>query len=119
MIKGNRGSVSIFTVFIILAITIVLLSALVMPLVINFNTKIYQAAEPTLLNARATASTFQDANVSNAVLGSITSAQDSISTNIEIHSLFFTHSWFILIVMIALALWIYSRQQVELEARII
>lgn len=114
---NQRGSVSFFVVFVFLAFILLVLFALFIPLMIDFNTEIYAGAEMILDDANASAAEIQDADIRAQLQGSIGASQDSIITQTDVLSTFFQYGYIIIILVIVLVIYMIARQTVEVGIR--
>lgn len=112
---GNRGQLSFFFIFVVLAISLLVLFAVAIPSMIEFDTKLYAVSEGFMTRSIATANTISDANVRTALVGSMTSARDTIPTQITVFSEFFKYGWILIIAIIVIVLIVYARRQVEYQ----
>jgi len=114
---GEKGSISYFIVFVFLAFILLVLFVFITPVLIKFNTELYAAGEDILLDANSTASSLSNAQVRGQLQDSLTAASGSIPTQIDVLSNFFQYAWILIIVIIVLALYMFTRETVEGEIR--
>lgn len=110
---NERGSFSYFFIFVIAAIILVFFFALIVPLMVTWNTTLYEASEGMLEDSLAVAGDINDPGVSAAFTSSITAASDSLEDQVDILSVFFRYSWLIIIFIAALVIFLFARMQVE------
>lgn len=112
---NNKGSIAFFIVFAFLAFITLTIFVFMLPILIDFNTRAYATAENLLVDANTTAQDIQNPTVKASFESVITSSTNSIPTQVEILGFFFQYSWIIVLVVITLALYMYTRQSVEAE----
>jgi hypothetical protein len=112
---NEKGSISFYIIFVFLAFITLTLFVFLTPIMMDFNTRIYTAGEIALIDANETASQIQNADVRASFQSSLTSSQNSIPNQVAILSFFFQYAWIIVILVILLSLFIYTRQSVEAE----
>jgi len=116
-IKNQKGSFSFWLVFVILAFTTVTLFALTIPLLQNFLTHTYAAADDIITDANTTINSISDTTAKQAIQEAFTAQTESIQTNIDVLSVFFQYGWILVILVVVLALFILTRTTVEYEIR--
>lgn len=114
---NQKGSISFFIVFVALAVILLILFAAVIPLLIAFDTALYEGAEDIILDANKTAGNIQNAEIKASLQSSLQASTDTIPTQIDIMSNFFQYGWILVIVVIVLVLFMISRQTVEVAVR--
>ena len=110
---NEKGSFSYFFVFIVSAIILVLFFAFMTPLMMIWNTSIYESSEVLFEDSLSTANDINNASVKAALIGSTNAASTSITDQVDILSIFFQYAWLIVIFVLALIYFLFARQQVE------
>lgn len=110
---GKRGTVALYLTFIVSAITIIVITAVVAPLGTLFNSKLYVAGEGILLQANESMSQIQDPTVRQAVQNATASALSAGEENIVVTTDLFQYAWIIVIVLVGLITFLFSRRLVE------
>ena len=82
--KNKKGFMSIYFAFIILAILIVTISAVLAPMGVRFNTEMYRAGEMILNQTNASLEGIENAEMKAAIMANIDQAIDAADTNIEV-----------------------------------
>lgn len=116
MRNNKKGVVTLMIVFFISAIVIVLISSVLAPLGVLFNTKMYEAGDMILAYAQEDLDSISDANISSQIDSTIQEARDAGITNIEVNSDIFQYGWVIVLVLAAIVVFLFSRQLVEYGA---
>lgn len=114
---NDRGSVSFFVYFAYLAIILLVLFAIIIPILQQFNTQVYASAENILVDGNTIAGNITDAGIRTALQDNFSAQADSIVTQIDILGTFFQYSWLIIILVLSLAFFIITRQSVEVGIR--
>lgn len=110
---NKKGQVTLFIVYIIAAVMIVLIAAVFAPMGVLFNSEMYLAGEQILLDANESIQSINDASVKTAVQGSLDSAIDSGQNNIQVNANIFQYSWIFILILTALVVFLYTRRLVE------
>lgn len=111
--SNKRGQVTLYIMFIIAAIVIVLIAAVFAPMGVLFNAEMYKAGEDIMLRANNSISGIKDDAVRERVQAVIAEGLSDQEQNIEINSDIFQYSWIVVLVLAGLILFLYTRQMVE------
>lgn len=111
--KGKKGSVTLYIVFIITAIIIVVVAAVLAPMGVLFTSKMYVAGEGILNQSLPIINDISDPDVKTSVLGVVQSAKDATVDDISVTSGLFQYSWIFIIVLAGLVIFLFSRRMVE------
>jgi hypothetical protein len=109
------GQVSIYLAFIISAILIVVITAVFAPMGVLFNTRAYQAGEMIMLQANDSIYLIQDTEVRDRINATISASLSASENNIDINADLFQYSWILVIGLIGLVLFLYTRKLVEFQ----
>jgi len=110
---NEKGSFSYFFVFVVSAIILLFFFALMTPLLMTWNTSIYEASEGLFEDSLTTANDINDSTVKAAFINSTNAASSSITDQTDILSVFFQYAWIIVVFISALIIFLFARQQVE------
>lgn len=110
---GKRGQVAIYLAFIVLAIIIIVITALIAPMGVLFNIEMYKAGEKILNNSQVSLEGISDVEIREAVNESINAAKDNAQNNIEVNAAMFQYAWIVVLVLCSLVLFLYTRRIVE------
>ena len=114
MIKKNRkAQLTIWFVYIVTAILIVLFTAMIIPFGIKFNTEAYSIGAKMIRSANDSLSKIDDANVTATLSATFDSALASEQDNIQVSTDIYKYSWIILLVMLGLILFLFARRTIE------
>lgn len=114
MFKSNKkGVLTFYLVFMVLAIVIVFITAVMAPFGVLVNTELYEIGEGMIMDANETASNIDNADVRQAMQDSFATSLDGIETNVEVNNSVFQYSFIIVLIVGALFLFLYSRRLVE------
>ena len=102
-----------FFAFIVLALLIVTISGVLAPMGVLFNTEMYKAGEMILNQSNGSISDIQNTEIKQQIGDNIKSATDATMTNIEVNSDIFQYGWVLMLALIAIVLFLMSRQMVE------
>jgi hypothetical protein len=111
--KNKRGVITMYIVFFIVAVVIILFTAVLAPFGVMFNAKMYQAGEDILMRANESIANISDTTVRNQIMASIGSSFAATENNIEVNNAMFKYSWLFVVVLAAIVIFLYSRSLVE------
>jgi len=110
---NNKGQVTVYLTFVIFAIIIVVLTALVAPFGVKLNTDLYAIGEDMILDANDSLSQIGNTTVRDTLYTTFGEAQGATQTNIEVNSAAFQYAWLLLLGLGALIMFLYTRRIVE------
>jgi len=110
---NNKGQVTVYLTFVIFAIIIVVLTALVAPFGVKLNTDLYALGEDMILDANGSLSQIDNTTVRDTLYTTFGEAQGATQTNIEVNSAAFQYAWLLLLGLGALIMFLYTRRIVE------
>lgn len=110
---NKKGSVGIYITFIIAALTIVVITGVVAPMGVEFNTKMLEAGEDIMIQTRGDISDIEDDTLRNNINASITAAVDAADNNIDVNAALFQYGWIIVLIATALILFLLTRIRVQ------
>lgn len=114
---NKKGSTSFFMIFVFLAVILLILFALVVPLIQYVNLNLYAAGEGILADANVVAAGIENDAIRAEMVDAIGAESSVIPTSVQALSVFFQYGWIIIIIMVMLVMFIYTRQSVEYEVR--
>ena len=103
----------LYITFFLVMIIIVVVAAVLAPMGVLFNSKMYAAGQDLLLRANSTISDINDTTVRTSIYASIGAAQESAQTNIDVNADIFQYSWVFAIMLGALIVFMFTRRTVE------
>jgi|TARA_Y100000310_G_scaffold345632_1_gene467497 amino acid transporter len=115
---NEKGNLSIFFFFILVAGFLLVLFAVFIPALNSITTVTYLAMEPTLDDANALAQGITDVGVRNAMTSALTSEKDAITTNTTILSQITAYHWLIYLLALLLVAFIFVRQSTQVTSRV-
>lgn len=110
---NSKGSITYFVMFIVIAISLIFMAAVVIPFSQKFNVKIYEQAEKMYDDNIGDLDKINDANVRERLTNSMTAARDTIPTQILALDALFTYSWILIMILTVLVLFVLIRRDVE------
>lgn len=119
MKKNNRGSVSIYITFIIVAVIIIVIAGVLAPMGVLFNVELFKAGEGILNRSNASISGISDANVKAEWGQMVDSAVAAADTNVEVNTALFKYAWLLVVVLTGLVLFLFTRRLVEFQRDIV
>lgn len=113
MKKKKKGQITLYIVFLFLAIIIILMGAVIAPVGVRMSTALYEAGEELMLDSVNDINGIEDINVRNSVNQSIQNALSASQNNIDVSAGLFQYSWVFLLLITAIVVFIQSRRVVE------
>lgn len=113
LFNNKKGVVALYVVFIISAITIVLISAVFAPMGVMFNTKMYAAGLQIMETANESIANITDPTIKAEVQATIQSAYDAADNNIDVNAAIFQYGWILVLGLIAVIIFMYTRSLIE------
>lgn len=107
---NKKGVIGLFIVFVLFSVILIFLFGFAIPILIDFNSNIYNSAEDILDSVNTT-------DMPQETQDAITSAKNSIPTQIDVLSFFFEYSWFIVLLVVILVIFLYTRTLVEVDLK--
>ena len=111
--KNKKGVLAIYIYFMMIAGLIVLVSAVLAPMGVLFNSQMYAAGEDILIQANESIESIQDTEIKEKVNDIVATAHDDALQNIEINASIFQYGWVFVIAITAIIFFILARQLVE------
>lgn len=112
----KKAQISIYFVYMIFAIIIVVIAAIFAPIGVLMNSELYQAGEDILNDANESIQSIQDTSIKNSVNAVVASAKNSAENNININANLFQYGWILVIGLTALVIFLFTRRLVEYGA---
>lgn len=113
MLRNKRGVVSLYIVFFIVAILIIVIAAVLAPAGVRFNTELWTAGEDILQDTNPSIENIKDDAVRESWNGTINAARNSADNNIGTLSGLFQYGWVIVLVLAAIVVFLATRRIVE------
>lgn len=112
-LPNKKGQVTIYLVFIVITIIIILITAFLAPMGVLFNTEMYKAGEMIMLQANESISEIQNATVRAQIQDVVQGGLNNVENNIEVNNSLFQYSWILVVVLVMLVLFLFTRRLVE------
>lgn len=112
-LRGKRGQLAFLFVFFLLAIVIIIISAVMAPVAIEFNSKMYLAGESIIENAGTDIGNISNSAVRAELQSSLSNAQAATQYNIDINAGLFQYSWVLVVGLTLLVIFLATRRLVE------
>lgn len=113
--KGKKGVIYLYIIFIITAILILIIGAVVAPMGTLFTTEMYSMGERMLIDSNETIQDISNVQVRDQIETNIAQALSLQETNIEINTDIFKYSWIPMLLLTFLILFLYTRRVVEVQ----
>lgn len=114
MIKGKRGNLTLFFVFVIVGLIVLLIASIFAPLGAQISAQFYAAGED-ILNATANGAVadIDNANIRDQINATLQSGMDTTQENVELYTAIYKYGGWIAIFLIAIIIFLFSRRLVE------
>lgn len=110
---NKKGNITIYLVFIIIAVVTVLVAGFVAPMGVKFNTAMYEAGEDIINGTVGDLSGINDVTVREDINSSLQGGLLATQNNIEVNNALFQYGWIFALATSALVLFLFSRRLVE------
>ena len=114
--KGKKGQMVLYVLFFMLAIVIITMAAVMAPMGVLFNSKMYEAGEDILDRAQPSIDSISDSAVRTQINNSISAAKSAGATNININANIFQYSWIPIVFITAIVIFLQARRLIEVGA---
>jgi len=105
----------VYIIFMVFSILILIIAAVLVPLSIRMNTEFTAAGARIINSSMEKIDAIDDATIRTELRGAMTDAISASAENIEIQAAIFQYSWIIIVVIMGLFLFLYTRQLVEYQ----
>lgn len=112
---NKRGSVMLYITFIITALIVILIGAFFVPMGVRFNSALYVAGEQILKDSQPDIDRIQDNAIRTQLNETLTTAKQASADNIEVNAQLFRYSWILVIGLVALIIFIFTRRLTEIN----
>jgi len=111
--NSKKGSITLYLVFIIFAVIIITLSAVVAPFLVQINTEFYKAGADILKQSNASIQSITDAATKAEIQDTIDTALQAESYNIQVNATLYKYGWVLVIGLTAIIIFMFTRRLVE------
>jgi hypothetical protein len=111
--KNKKGQLVLYIYFIVIAIIIVFVAAIVAPLGIMVNTQMILAGQDVLKQANESIQNISDPAMKAHIMDAVNTGFDNGQNNIDVLSAIFQYSWVIVLIITCLIFFMLSRRLVE------
>jgi len=109
----KKGQMAIMLVFIILAVVMVLITAVFAPMGVLFTSKMVAAGEDIMTLANDSIMDIKNDTIRQSILDMQTNAMAAADTNIEVNSTLFQYGWIFVLGITLVVIFLISRALVE------
>lgn len=111
--RDRKGQAALYFTFIVASLIILLIGAVFAPIGVELNTRLYTAGEEILADAQPSIDSINDTTIRNQVNASVAAAKAAGSNNIQVNANIFQYSWIMMLVLLGLVIFLFTRQRVE------
>jgi predicted PurR-regulated permease PerM len=111
--KNDKGQVTFVFIFLFVAVIILVVTALVAPMMVRFNSVMYAAGDDILAASQDDITGISDPVIRAQINDSINEARDASQTNINVGTDLYQYSWIFMLVLVAIIMYLFSRQTIE------
>jgi predicted PurR-regulated permease PerM len=109
----KKAQVTLFLVFMISSIIVVLVAAFFAPMAVRFNTEMYRVGEELILESNESISQIQNETTKARIQGIFGNSLAAVENNISVNNSLFQYGWILVIALGALVVFLFTRQLVE------
>lgn len=110
MKKNKKAQVTLYIFFIIAALILVIIAAVLAPMGVMFNSALYEAGEEIMLDSLLYVEDIDDVSVRTQINATIMKALASQQNNIEINAAIFQYGWIPILVLSAVIVFLQTRR---------
>lgn len=110
---NKKGVVAYYLTFIIIAVVIITITAILAPMGVMFNTRMYEMGEQILIDNNVTIAAIADVNVRESIYNITGAALAATETNIEVNADLFRYGWALVICLSGFIIFLFTRRSVE------
>lgn len=110
MRKNKKAQVTLYVYFIIAALILVIIAAVLAPMGVQFNSVLYEAGEEIMLDSLPYIEDIDDADVRTQITSTINSALASQQNNIEVNAAIFQYGWVAILILSAIIVFLHTRR---------
>lgn len=114
IIFGKKSQILIYISWFIVALLIIVITAVLAPAGVMFNTKMYEAGEKIYLKTNSSMN-ISNTEVNARVQNVLNAGFDNLETNIDISGDLFQYGWILLLVISTLSVFIYVLRIKEIQ----
>lgn len=114
LLKSEKGNVVYFVGFLIFAVLITFVFVILSPALQNFNTNMYVVSEKIINTNKQDAQSIQEESIKQDILDTYNGQLDSMQLNVDVLGSLYKYAWLIILLLFALVLYLFTRQNVEL-----
>jgi hypothetical protein len=114
ILKSKKGVITQVIIFVVLSICIIFIFGIIAPFGTLMTSSAYASGEGLLNSSKEVMLTIHDASVRSELLGLANDATDMTVTNISITTGMYQYGWLFFIIILGLAIFLYTRRSVEL-----
>jgi len=111
--KNKKAQLTLYVVWFLSAIIILVVAAFLAPMGVLFNSELYKAGEEIMLDANESIQGIQNDSMRTQITAVITEALDAQENNIEINSDLFQYSWVFVLILSGIVVFLFTRRTVE------
>jgi hypothetical protein len=112
---NKKGVIVIYVFYVIMAFTILALTAVIAPAGALFTSELIAAGEGILIDANESISGIQNDTIRNRLIASNNAALEAGAQNVEITTSMFQYGWVIMIILVGIMLFLFTRQLIEVQ----
>ena len=114
--KGKKGQVTIIFIFLLVAVILIVMSAILIPMGILFTTEMYTAGERILKLANTSIQNIENDTVRESITGALDQAFAAQENNIVVLTDMFQYSWIVILVLVFIVIFMFTRRLVAVGA---
>lgn len=111
--KNKKAQMTLFIVFIIAGVIIITVTAFVAPMMVKFNTEMYEAGEKIYLDTKDDIEAIENATARNRIGNVIDRGLNAVDTNIDVNNAMFQYGWIFVLALTALVVFLLTRRLIE------
>lgn len=114
----KKASITLYITFLIFAIIIIVITAVVAPFGVKLNAEAYKMGEQIYLSTNESIQDIQNQEIKLSIQSQINDSLDTINQNLEVNNALFKWSWLIMIMLTSFVVFLITRSIVEVNSRL-
>jgi predicted PurR-regulated permease PerM len=111
---NRKASITIFFSFVVVAIVVIMIGAIVGPFGAVFSSEVYTIGEGLINDSNVTIQSINNPEVKASLTGVTNNALSQTENNIEVSTFLFQYSWVFVLLLVGFVTFLLTRRQVEL-----
>lgn len=110
---NKKANITLYVSFMIMAVILVMIAAVLAPMGVLFNTEMFKAGESIMLKANDSITGIQNDDIRVSVQDTVETAYGAAEYNIDVNANIFRYGWVFVVLLAGIMVFLYARTLVE------